>query len=485
MIDYFPFKELCEQLSFTDVLDNIDAGIIIYGKNGDFLFMNTVMVNWRNIPRAEYLKMNVHDFTSVLDVCIFDLVCEKKERVSRLQYYKNFQEVNSPTHIRIVTGTPIFNEQGEIHYVICMLQDIDEFEQRHHALLEQHKVLAGINEIGRPAIENRLIARSPELKQLLSVTDNVAPIDSNILLYGESGSGKEVFARYIHNHSARKDKPLITVNCAAFPENLIEAELFGYEKGSFTGANRDGKPGLAEASNGGTLFLDEINSLPLNMQGKVLRMIEDKSVQRIGAIRAKKIDFRLIAATNRNLGEMVKEGTFREDLYYRLNVIPLTIPPLRNRRADIVPLCLHFLHDYCQKYDLRKDFSDGVLAQIQLYNWPGNVRELRNFVERMVVMTPNNVLKISSIPNGILAESQQPMPSGGAPAVYENRRRKTSGSKLTRESLLEALGICQNNREKTAAYLGISRRQLQYKIKEFHISDRCRYQEGAAKEGTE
>ncbi|MPM29365.1 Regulatory protein LuxO [bioreactor metagenome] len=170
------------------------------------------------------------------------------------------------------------------------------------------------------------------------MVDSVAPLDSTVLLYGESGSGKEVFTRYIHEHSGRKDKPFIAVNCAAFPENLIEAELFGYEKGSFTGANREGKAGLAEAADGGTLFLDEINSLPLSVQGKVLRMIEEKSVQRIGAIRAKKVDFRLIAATNRDLYEMVREGTFREDLYYRLHVIPLTIPPVRSRQDDIMPL---------------------------------------------------------------------------------------------------------------------------------------------------
>ena len=166
-----------------------------------------------------------------------------------------------------------------------------------------------------------IIAKSPEMRQLISVLDNIAPLDSTILLYGESGTGKEVLAHYIHDHSKRQGKPMITVNCAAFPENLVEAELFGYEKGSFTGASRDGKIGLAEAANGGTLFLDEINSLPLVVQGKVLRMIEEKSIQRVGSVQSKKVDFRLIVATNRDLGEMVRQGTFRADLYYRLHVI--------------------------------------------------------------------------------------------------------------------------------------------------------------------
>ncbi|MEA4940944.1 MAG: sigma 54-interacting transcriptional regulator [Oscillibacter sp.] len=339
MDDVISFSNLCDQLSFVSVLDNIDAGIIIYDAQGNFLFMNTVMVNWRNIPRREYLKMNVHDFESVLDVCVFNLVCQEKRRVSRLQYYRNFQEIGGTTRVRIVTGTPIFDGCGNITYVIMLLQDTEDFESRHRMLLEEHKILAE-TAVSKHREEEKIniIAKSPEIRQLLSVVDSVAPLDSTVLLYGESGSGKEVFTRYIHEHSGRKDKPFIAVNCAAFPENLIEAELFGYEKGSFTGANREGKAGLAEAADGGTLFLDEINSLPLSVQGKVLRMIEEKSVQRIGAIRAKKVDFRLIAATNRDLYEMVREGTFREDLYYRLHVIPLTIPPVRSRQDDIMPL---------------------------------------------------------------------------------------------------------------------------------------------------
>lgn len=168
---------------------------------------------------------------------------------------------------------------------------------------------------------------------------------------------------------------MITVNCAAFSENLIESELFGYEKGSFTGANKEGKMGLVEAADGGTLFLDEINSLPLSIQGKILRTLEEKSIQRVGSTKTKKVDFRLIAATNRNLTEMVHDGTFREDLYYRLQVIPLTIPPVRERQEDIVPLCLHFLHHFCIKYNLQKNLSEQVLETLKNYDWPGNVRK--------------------------------------------------------------------------------------------------------------
>lgn len=471
MEDMLSSDELHEQLPFSMVLDNIDAGVMVYDSVGNVLFANTVMINWRNIPRKEYLKMNVHDFMSVIDVCVFDLVCQEKRRVSRLQYYQDLQKAGGPFRMRIVTGTPIFDGNSNIKYVITLLQDVDEFQHLYKMLKEENKILY----TQAPSVRKEkvgIVAKSPDMVQLISVADNIAPLDSTVLLYGESGTGKEVFAHYIHEHSKRKDKPLVTVNCAAFPENLIEAELFGYEKGSFTGANREGKIGLAEAADGGTLFLDEINSLPLEVQGKVLRMIEEKSIQRVGAVRSKKVDFRLIAATNRDLKEMVKQGTFRADLYYRLHVIPLIIPPVRSRKEDIVPLCLNFLEYFCKKYNLKKTFSQHVLDEVTQYQWPGNVREIRNFVERMVVMTPYATIEISSIPSGML---------GGENVAQETVRpekekpRQPAG-KLSKEKILAALEACNNHRGKTAEYLGISRRQLQYKIKEYHIPSRCSYQ---------
>lgn len=465
--------ELREQLPFTMVLDNIDAGIIVYDAAGNVLFANTVMINWRNIPRKEYHKMNVHDFMEVIDVCVFDLVCQEKRRVSRLQYYQNYQKAGGLPRVRIVTGAPIFDGLGNIKYVITMLQDVEDFQHLHRKLLDENKILY----TQRPKVRTEkvgIVAKSPEFKQLLSISDNIAPLDSTVLLFGESGSGKEVIANYIHEHSARKDKPMITVNCAAFPENLIEAELFGYEKGSFTGANREGKMGLAEAADGGTLFLDEINSLSMSIQGKVLRMIEEKSIQRIGSVRSKKVDFRLITATNRNLLDLVRKGLFREDLYYRLNVIPLTIPPIRNRQDDIVPLCLHFLEYFCKKYNMKKSFSDAVLEKVSQYHWPGNVREIRNFVERMVVMTPYATTEISSIPSGMLLEDEDAfVPSSAATRPASVPAGKSS--RLSKETILDALAACGNHRGKTAEYLGISRRQLQYKIREYHIPSRCNY----------
>lgn len=243
-------------MSLSVVLDNIDTGIAIYDAKGNFVFINTVMVNWRNIPRNEYLTMNIHDFSNYLDICVFDLVMEKKQRVSRLQFYRDIQFISGPERMRIVTGTPIFDGKGNVQYVITMLQDVQKFQNLYHTLLSEREILPAM-ELG-PSSEavpkQRVVAKSVAMRNLLTIAEQIAPLDSSVLLYGESGSGKEVFARFIHEHSKRKDRPMVTVNCAALPENLIESELFGYQKGSFTGANKEGKVGLIEAADRGTLL---------------------------------------------------------------------------------------------------------------------------------------------------------------------------------------------------------------------------------------
>ena len=464
------FFDSQDPLPLAAVLDNIDTGIAVYDTTGRYVFVNTVMINWRNIPRSEYLKMNVHDFTNFIDVCVFDLVMEQKQRISRLQFYQDIQAIDGPTRMRIVTGTPIFDGEGNIKYVVTQLQDVQNFETLYHTLLKDTKILTERQVLTEHTsyTKSSIVVKSDALKQVFSIAEGIAPLDSSVLIYGESGSGKEVFARFIHEHSNRKDKPLVTVNCAAFPENLIESELFGYQKGSFTGANKEGKVGLIESSDGGTLFLDEINSLPLSVQSKILRVIEDKSVHRIGAIKPKKVNFRLIVATNQNLYNLVREGKFREDLYYRLHVIPITIPPIRNRREDIIPLCLHFLDYFCNKYNLQKSFSEKVLEQVENYPWPGNVREIRNFVERMVVMTPHTTTEITSIPYGLLGEEPQRELS----PVQPLRRTSSRSPSLTRENILTALAAFDNNRTKADQHLGVSRRYLQYKIKEYNIPSR-------------
>ncbi len=477
----------------SEILDNLDLGVAIYDAEGNYLFVNTTMIRWRNIPREEFLRKNVHDFIPVIDICVFDLVLQEKKKVSRLQYYQNLQNPEAAPRLRMVTGTPIFDGAGNIQYVITVMQDIGAFEDQYRSLASRNKVISTAFMEGlRPDTSMQIVSESRELRHILVLAENIAPLDSNVLLFGESGTGKEVVANLIHKHSTRASHRMVTVNCASIPENLIEAELFGYEKGSFTGANREGRAGLVEAADKGTLFLDEINSLPLSVQGKILRMIEDKSIQRVGSVRPTKVDFRLIAATNQNLATLVQQGKFREDLYYRLIVIPLTIPPIRSRRDDIIPLCRFFLDYFCKKYNLRKTFSPAVYSQLLKYDWPGNVREIRNFVERMVVMTPSQTVEINSIPEGFHSavsetagispeertDTLRPeVPDPQSSSLPARTGTASPRPDLTEDAIRSALALFHGHRQKTADYLGISRRYLQYKIREYHISSRCRYDE--------
>jgi TyrR family helix-turn-helix protein len=228
-------------------------------------------------------------------------------------------------------------------------------------------------------------------------------VDSSILITGESGTGKDLVAGIIHKYSAREEGPFIKVNCGAIPENLLESELFGYEEGAFTGAKKGGKPGYFEMAEGGTLFLDEIGELPYDLQAKFLRVLQHTEINRVGGQRFRKINVRILAATNRDLLEMVHEKKFREDLYYRLNVVPLDLPPLRERVDDIQFLVGHFIKMFNDNYNMTKRFSPDVIDIFESYNWPGNIRELRNLVERMIVMSPEDVITRLDLPESICA----------------------------------------------------------------------------------
>lgn len=233
---------------------------------------------------------------------------------------------------------------------------------------------------------------------MISASSRVALVDSTVLITGETGVGKEEVAKYIHKHSARSKKPFIAVNCGAIPENLVESELFGYEKGSFTGARQEGKMGLLEVADQGTVFLDEVGELLLEIQVKLLRALETRTVTRIGGSQPIPIDIRVISATNRNLLEMVKEHQFREDLYYRLRVVPIHIPALRDRTDDIIPLTKLFLAQYNKKYGLNKDLSHMAYRVLLQYEWPGNVRELKNVIERVIVMSDGETITAEELP---------------------------------------------------------------------------------------
>lgn len=294
-------------------------------------------------------------------------------------------------------ATPVF--RGELlEKIVIISRDITEINQLKEELETVKKKSDRYKQeldkiLHKTQHEKKLIYRSKVMENLENLIKQIARVDSTVLLYGQSGVGKEVFAQTIHAYSPRSQQPLVRVNCGAIPENLIESEFFGYEKGAFTGADRNGKPGLFELADKGSIFLDEITEMPLNLQVKLLRVLQEREVTRIGGVKSRKIDVRVIAATNREIKKMVEENKFREDLYYRLNVIPIHIPALRDRVEDIISLSIAFMQQYNAAYEREKKLTREALDVLESYHWPGNVRELQNVLERLIVTTQEDGIK--------------------------------------------------------------------------------------------
>lgn len=309
------------------------------------------------------------------------------------------------------------------------------------------------------------IGQNSRLKETLVLAAKVAKTDSTVLILGESGVGKEVLARAIHNCSQRKDKPMIKVNCAAIPEDLIESELFGYEEGAFTGAKKGGKLGKFELAHHGTIFLDEIGDMSLNMQAKLLRVLQEKEFERLGGNKALKVDIRVIAATNRNLESMIEKGTFRSDLYYRLNIVPLKLTPLRERIDDILELAKTFLKQFAREVGHELTLSPQVVRYLQAYDWPGNIRQLKNVLEHASIVCGSNVIKSNHLPAYINLKKNF---SGDEDMSFDV---KEIVAKVEKEIILSALNAHNNNRTNALRALGISRKSFYDKLHRYGIID--------------
>lgn len=317
---------------------------------------------------------------------------------------------------------------------------------------------------GFNAKENGLVGVSHEVRQVRDLIFRLQHTDASVLIMAETGCGKELIAQEIQRHSMRWDKTYIKVNCSAFPESLFESELFGYEAGSFTGASKQGKKGLFEAANGGTLFLDEIGELPIYLQAKLLRVLQEQEITRVGGTESIPVDVRIIAATNQDLHQLINEGKFRKDLFFRLNVIPVFLSPLRDRKEDIPVLAKHFLQKYCQKYDHLKDFTQNGLDALQAYNWPGNVRELENIVERLVVwgtsehLSRDDILMVSRFDRDTPLRWFEP----------EHTPLQELVRAVETDAILQAMRRCGSTR-KAAKALGLSQSALMRRLKEYKI----------------
>lgn len=308
---------------------------------------------------------------------------------------------------------------------------------------------------------NKIIGNSKKMQRILQTVDRVAKSNATVLITGESGTGKELIANAIHYNSSREEKPYIKVNCGALPENLLESELFGYEKGAFTGATGR-KLGRFDRADGGTIFLDEIGELTLPMQVKLLRVLQEKEFERVGGVENIKIDVRVIAATNRDLKKMMEDGSFREDLYYRLNVIPIEVPSLRERKEDIPGLTYHFLDKFKGEIGKKKGISQGAVDKLVEYHWKGNIRELENVIERLVILVEGDIIEEKDLPKEILSNEKGDnifeLPEGG---IYLEEVEK----KLIQQALMKSNG----NQTHAAKLLGITRHTLIYRMEKYHL----------------
>jgi PAS domain S-box-containing protein len=370
----------------------------------------------------------------------------------------------------MVTGNPIFDSRHRIIRVVTNVRDLTVLNRLKSDLEESQQLTKRyqdqlIEQGYLIQAEQELVIKSPAMRQVLQKALKMARVDSAVLLGGESGVGKDLLARFIHQASSRKENNFVKINCGAIPENLLESELFGYEKGAFTGARGEGKAGLLEIAHGGTVYLDEIADLPLYLQVKLLGIIEDKELTRLGSTKARQIDFRLIAATNRDLISLTNDKSFRKDLYFRLSTLPLTIPPLRERREDIVPLINHFLKKFNKTMEPKKTFSPEVYEILSNYSFPGNIRELIHIVEGLVVMSDKQTISLKDTPSFLRKGSplfvwgQDNTSLKGTLADYEKKIiEETLQRHKTLQGVARSLGVNQSTISRKIHRYGIPKK---------------------------
>lgn len=382
-----------------EIMENSFDGIMVTDGEGKCIFVNTSYTRNTGIEKEEIVGHNMRELLNPtwMKRSIALEVIENRCTVSMEHDTKNGNHI-------LVTGNPIFDTNGNITKVVVNTRDLsgindlkiqlDEAQAINKLFLERIGVAPEGHEIN-----NDTVVVNSHMRDIYEVAKRVSTYNTTVLITGESGVGKELVARYIHqSDTTRKDKPFVVINCGAIPENLLESELFGYEEGTFTGAIKGGKKGLVEQADTGVLFLDEIGEMPLNLQVKLLRVLESRKVMRVGSSTEKEVDVRIIAATNKDLEKEVREGRFRDDLFYRLNVISLKVPPLRERVDEILPLATKFINMFNGLYGQNKRLTYDLVRKLEEYPWPGNIRELKNIVENMVVVSNHDALYSYDLP---------------------------------------------------------------------------------------
>ena len=450
------------------IIESASDGIYVTNAEGVTLRVNKSYERITGLRRSEVLGKSMYDLVEdkVFDQSTTIKVLETGEPATLIQKIHNGATV-------MVSGNPLRDAAGNITGVVTTVRDLTELNRLRDELSVvgdlKSRYENELRQLKRKTVHgDDIIVHSASMEAVFDLSMRLASVDSTVLIQGESGVGKEVVAEFIRANSPRKDNPFIKINCAAIPEQLLESELFGYVRGAFTGANREGKAGLFEAADGGTLLLDEIGDLPATLQVKLLRVIQDRQTRRIGDNTPRFIDVRLLAATNQNLADLVEKKMFREDLYYRLNVVPIYVPPLRERKEDILFMVQAFLKKFCARHRQNKELHPAVMPKLLDYSWPGNVRELENIMERLVVTSPGNIITLGDLPP-FLREQEG---GGSAMLTLEGKTLKDIledvEEKVLRDTLLkykttrraaEVLGIDQSSVVRKARKLGLNLRR--------------------------
>ena len=397
-----PAKSACTiAANFDEILDLFDDGLFISDRSGISLRINKMYEKMTGITQSQVRGKHV---STLVEEGIFDTVVNP-EVVRTKKTVTTMQRINNDTKV-LLRGHPIFNKQGEVCLVVTFVRDITVIAQLQDEIQRQKQLIDTYAERlevlqDQPRHAN-YVFKSQGMKNVIAMLRRLADTDATVLLLGETGVGKDLLARMTHDTSTRKEKMFLKVDCGAIAPNLIESELFGYLPGSFSGASPKGKLGYFEIADGGTIFLDEVGELPMPMQTRLLRVLQDGEVTRVGASLPRKVDVRVIAATNRNLEDDIRSGRFRSDLYYRLNVATLHVPSLRERREDIMPLAELFLERFSAKYKKDMRFAQNVSSILESYPWPGNVRELQNLVQNLLITRDHAIIGLDDLPRHIL-----------------------------------------------------------------------------------
>lgn len=456
------YSEFTKLRGFLEtVLCQVNESICGIDKGHRVVIWNPKAEELYNVKAESILDGRIEDYFSNLRIS--SCMHERKEVKG------HYHQPCDGAHV-LINSAPVL-VSGNVMGGISVEKDITELVQLNQELNKassQVKLLEQeIRKIsGQDCAFRKLIGRSEAIQNLTLFAKKISSTDATVLLRGESGTGKELLARAIHQNSPRHLNPFIVVNCGAIPGNLFESELFGYESGAFTGADRKGKPGMFELANGGTLFLDEVGEMPIEMQAKLLRVLQESTYYRVGGSQPVQVNVRVLAATHRNLEDMITRRQFREDLYYRLNVVALEIPPLRDRKEDIPELVHLFMQEFCHKYDKTiKKIEPAVMTSFLDYTWPGNVRELKNAVERLVVLTDGDIIDEASLPENLRRNTYISLVT----SPVSQGKLMNVAIEAEKQLILKTLQQVKGNRSEAARVLGIPRSTLYYKLRQLGI----------------